>query len=204
MYQVATPSETDKPFALALDTAKLDESGRMLTTEKGSFKRSKDAEVWNDKRFYFRECYQQIADLMFEKNPPTMSLVVSSRIGKYNFMIYLIWRCFQDPELSKFPVFLHRESQITQFKKGEMPKKVDADTVGSAPSQALYIMDADIHLKCNVDCQSLWITSARKPERSAFNTEHFKHANNVVVGSSFCHHGLWRKCWMTRSCRFME
>ena len=148
----------------------------MLTTEKGSFKRSKDAEVWNDKRFNCRECYQQIADLMFEKNPPTMSLLGSSGIGKSNFMIYFIWRRFQDPELSKFPVFLHRESQITQFKKGEMPKKVDADTVGSAPSQALYIMDADIHLKCYVDCQSLWITSARKPESPAFNSEHFKHA----------------------------
>ena len=107
MYQVATPSETDKPFALALDNANLDESGRMLTTEKGSFKRSKDAEVWNDKRFYCRECYQQIADLMFEKNPPTMSLLGSSGIGKSNFMIYLIWRRFQDPELCKFPVFLH-------------------------------------------------------------------------------------------------
>eukprot|EP00438_Fugacium_kawagutii_P007228 Skav218017 [mRNA] locus=scaffold2344:230500:230958:- [translate_table: standard] len=110
---------------------------------------------------------------MFQKNPPAMSLLGSSGIGKSNFMIYLIWRRFQDPE---FPMFLHRESQITQFKKGEMPKKVDADSVGSAPRQALYIMDADIRLKCYVDCQSLWITPARKSESPAFNTEHFKHA----------------------------
>lgn len=168
----------DKRFALALDDAKLDESGRMLTTEKGSFKRQSTSEIWNEKKFYIRACYQQIADLMFQKNPPAMSLLGSSGIGKSNFMIYLIWRRFQDPELSQFPVFLHRESQITQFKKGEMPKKVDADTVGSAPRQALYIMDADIHLKCFVDCQSLWITSARKSESPAFNTEHFKHADN--------------------------
>eukprot|EP00438_Fugacium_kawagutii_P028876 Skav207641 [mRNA] locus=scaffold1172:217788:219233:+ [translate_table: standard] len=176
MCQVATPSETDKPFALALDDAKLDESGRMLTTEKGSFKRQSTSEIWNEKTFYVRECYQQIADLMFQKNPPAMSLLGSSGIGKSNFMIYLIWRRFQDPELSKFPVFLRQKNRITQFKKGEMPKKVNADTVGSAPRQALYIMDADNQYECYVDCQSLWITSARKSESPAFNTEHFKHA----------------------------
>ena len=176
MYQVATPSEMDKPFALALDDATLDESGRMLTTEKGSFKRQNTSEIWNEKKFYVRKCYQPIADLMFEKNPPAMSLLGSSGIGKSNFVIYLIWRRFQDPELSKFPVFLHRENQITQFKKGEEPLEVDVRTLRSAPSQALYVMDADIHLKCYVDCQSLWITSARKPESPAFNTEHFKHA----------------------------
>ena len=176
MCQVATPSETDKPFALVLDDAKLDESGRMLTTEKGSFKRNKDAEVWNEKNFYVRKCYQQIADLMFEKNRPTMSLLGSSGIGKSNFMIYLIWRRFQDPELSNFPVFLHQKNKITQFKKGEEPLLVDVRTLWSAPRQALYIMDADNQYECYVDCQSLWITSARKPKSPAFNTEHFKHA----------------------------
>ena len=113
----------DKPFALALDDATLDESGRMLTTEKGSFKRQNTSEIWNEKKFYVRKCYQPIADLMFEKNPPAMSLLGSSGIGKSNFVIYLIWRRFQDPELSKFPVFLHRENQITQFKKEDSSHK---------------------------------------------------------------------------------
>ena len=53
MCQVATPSETDKPFALALDDAKLDESGRMLTTEKGSFKRQSTSEIWNEKKILY-------------------------------------------------------------------------------------------------------------------------------------------------------
>lgn len=100
MYQVATPAETDKPFALALDDAQLDESGRMLTTEKDCFRRESATEIWNEKN-----CYQQIADLMFEKNPPAMSVLGSSGIGKSNFIIYLIWRRFQDPELSKFSLF---------------------------------------------------------------------------------------------------
>ena len=183
VYQVATPSEMDKPFALALDDATLDESGRMLTTEKGSFKRNKDAEVWNDKKFYVRKCYQPIADLMFEKNPPTMSLRGSSGIGKSNFVIYLIWRRFQDPELSKFPIFLHRLDRITQFKKGEEPLEVDVRILRSAPSQALYVMDADINEEHDVSCQSLWITSARRPGSPAFNTEHFKHAD--IYGGRF-------------------
>ena len=37
-------------------------------------------------------------------------------------------------------------------------------------------MDAEIHRKHGVLCQSLWITSARRPETPAFNTEHFKKA----------------------------
>ena len=178
VYQVATPSEMDKPFALALDDATLDESGRMLTTEKGSFKRNKDAEVWNDKKFYVRKCYQPIADLMFEKNPPTMSLLGSSGIGKSNFVIYLIWRRFQDPELIKFPIFLHNGDDIICFKKGEEPLEVDVRTLKTAPRQALYVMDASIDVERRVQCQSLWITSARRPGSPAFNTEHFKHADN--------------------------
>ena len=37
-------------------------------------------------------------------------------------------------------------------------------------------MDADIDVEHGVFCQSLWITSARRPETAAFNTEHFKKA----------------------------
>ena len=53
-----------------------------------------------------------------------------------------------------------------------------SDTLYSAPAQALYIMDADIDVKHGVFCQSLWITSARRPETAASNTEHFKQADN--------------------------
>ena len=107
-----------------------------------------------------------------------MSLLGSSGIGKSNFMVYLIWRRFQDSELKDFPVFLHRDNVILQFEKGEEPKKVDANALWSAPEQALYIMDADIDVKHGVFCQSLWITSARRPETAASNTEHFKNADN--------------------------
>ncbi|OLQ11830.1 hypothetical protein AK812_SmicGene4253 [Symbiodinium microadriaticum] len=62
------------------------------------------------------------------------------------------------------------EDRILQFKKGKEPKEVDVKTLRSAPAQALYIMDADIDVEHGVDCQSLWITSARR------HTEHFKKA----------------------------
>ena len=39
-------------------------------------------------------------------------------------------------------------------------------------------MDADIDVEHGVFCQSLWITSARRPETPASNTEHFKQADN--------------------------
>ena len=56
---------------------------------------------------------------------------------------------------------------------------MDVKTLRSAPAQALYIMDADIHRKHGVYCQSLWITSARRPETTAFNTgDFFKQADN--------------------------
>ena len=113
---------------------------------------------------------------MLKKKNPVMSLLGSSGIGKSNFMVYLIWRRFQDSELKEFPVFLHRDDNIFQFEKDKEPKKVDADTLYSAPAQALYIMGADIHRKHGVFCQSLWITSARRPETPASNTEHFKKA----------------------------
>ena len=113
---------------------------------------------------------------MLKKKPPVMSLLGSSGISKSNFMVYFIWRRFQDSELKDFPVFLHRDDNILQFEKGKEPKEVDVKTLRSAPAQALYIMDADIHRKHGVSCQSLWITSARRPETAAFSAEHFKKA----------------------------
>ena len=166
--------ENVKAFARALDDAELE--GQILRTETGSFKLEQDSEIWDEKQFYVRDCYKEIADIMLKKKPHRMSLLGSSGIGKSNFMVYLIWRRFQDSGLKDFPVFLHRDNVIHRFKKGEEPKKVDADTLYSAPAQALYIMDADIDVKHGVFCQSLWITSARRPETAASNTEHFKQA----------------------------
>ena len=168
--------ENVKAFALALDDAEL--KGQILNTAKGSFKLEQDSEIWSETKFYVRDCYREIADIMLKNKPHRMSLLGSSGIGKSNFMVYLIWRRFQDDELKEFPVFLHRDNIIHLFQKGEEPKKVDVDTLYSAPQQALYIMDADIHEKQWVFCQSLWITSARRPETPASNTEHFKQADN--------------------------
>ena len=169
-------SENVKAFARALDDAELE--GQILRTAAGSFKLQDVSEIWDEKQFYVRGCYKEIADIMLKKKPPVMSLLGSSGIGKSNFMVYFIWRRFQDSELKEFPVFLHRKDRILQFKKGKEPKEVDVKTLRSAPAQALYIMDADIDVEHDVDCQSLWITSARRPETPAFHTEHFKNSEN--------------------------
>ena len=168
--------ENVKAFARALDDAELE--GQILRTETGSFKLQNVSEIWDEKQFYVRDCYTRIADIMLKKKPPVMSLLGSSGISKSNFMVYLIWRRFQDSELKDFPVFLHQSNIIHRLQKGEEPKKVDANTLYSAPAQALYIMDADIDVENGVFCQSLWITSARRPETAASNTEHFKNADN--------------------------
>eukprot|EP00930_Biecheleria_cincta_P028083 TRINITY_DN1958_c0_g2_i4.p1 TRINITY_DN1958_c0_g2~~TRINITY_DN1958_c0_g2_i4.p1 ORF type:complete len:632 (-),score=137.37 TRINITY_DN1958_c0_g2_i4:485-2329(-) len=166
--------ENVKAFARALDDAELE--GQILKTETGSFKLQNVSEIWDEEQFYVRDCYTEIADIMLKKKNPVMSLLGSSGIGKSNFMVYLIWRRFQDSELKDFPVFLHQRDDIFRFKKGEEPKKVDVRTLKSTLQQALYIMDADIDVEHGVFCQSLWITSARRPETAAFNTEHFKKA----------------------------
>ena len=168
--------ENVKAFARALDDAEL--KGQILKTANGSFKLQNVSEIWDEKQFYVRGCYTEIADIMLKQKPPVMSLLGSSGIGKSNFMVYFIWRRFQDSEFKDFPVFLHQRDIILQFETGKEPKKVDADTLYSAPQQALYIMDADIDVEHGVFCQSLWITSARRPGTPASNTEHFKQADN--------------------------
>ncbi|CAE7941970.1 unnamed protein product, partial [Symbiodinium sp. KB8] len=110
--------ENVKAFARALDDAELE--GQILKTAAGSFKLEQDSEIWNETKFYVRDCYKEIADIMLKNKP-------------------------------------HR-------------------TLKSAPEQALYIMDADIDVEHGVSCQSLWITSARRPETPASNAEHFKKA----------------------------
>ena len=57
-----------------------------------------------------------------------------------------------------------------------MSLQADVGTLRAAPEQALYVMDANMDVERGVRCQSLWITSARKPQSPAFNSEHFKHA----------------------------
>ena len=96
--------ENVKAFARALDDAQLE--GQILKTAKGSFKLQNVSEIWDEKQFYVRGCYTEIADIMLKNKPPVMSLLGSSGIGKANFMVYLIWRRFQDSELKDFPVFL--------------------------------------------------------------------------------------------------
>ena len=169
--------ENVKAFARALDDAELE--GQILKMAKGSFKLERDSEIWNETKFYVRDCYKEIADIMLKNKLHRMSLLGSSGIGKSNFMVYFIWRRFQDSELKEFPVFLHQRDDIFRFKKGEEPKLVDVRTLKSAPEQALYIMDADIDVEHGVFCQSLWITSARRPETTAFNSgQFFKQADN--------------------------
>ena len=137
--------ENVKAFARALADAELE--GQILKMETGSFKLHNVSEIWDEKQFYVRDCYTEIADIMLKKKPPVMSLLGSSGIGKSNFMVYLVWRRFQDSELKDFPVFLHQTDIIHRFQKGEEPKEVDVKTLRSAPAQALYIMDAAIDVE---------------------------------------------------------
>ena len=81
--------ENVKAFARALDDAQLE--GQILKTAKGSFKLEQDSEIWNETKFYVRDCYKEIADIMLKKKPHRMSLLGSSGIGKSNFMVYFIW-----------------------------------------------------------------------------------------------------------------
>ena len=159
--------ENVKAFARALDDAEL--KGQILNTAKGSFKLEQDSEIWNQTKFYVRVCYKEIADIVLKNKPHRMSLLGSSGIGKSNFMVCLIWRRFQDSEFKDFPAFLRQRDIIYRFQKGEEPKMVDADTLYSAPQQALYIMDADTDVEHWVFCQSLWITSARSFFKQADN-----------------------------------
>ena len=177
--------ENVKAFARALDDAELE--GQILRTETGSFKLQNVSEIWDEKQFYVRGCYTEIADIMLKKKP-VMSLLGSSGIGKSNFMVYLIWRRFHDSELKDFPVFLHQRDIIHLFQKGKEPKEVDVKTLRSAPAQALYIMDADIDVEHGVFCQSLWITSARRPE-TALSTPNILRRPSAFLGSALCHHG---------------
>ena len=113
--------ENVKAFARALDDAELE--GQILRTETGSFKLEQDSEIWDEKQFYVRDCYTKIADIMLKKKPHRMSLLGSSGIGKSNFMVYLIWRRFQDSELKDFPVFLHQRQHHPSVSEGRRAKE---------------------------------------------------------------------------------
>ena len=115
------------------------------------------------------------------------------------------------PTTTRFSVCL-RQRDIIVFQKIKEPKKVNADTLYSAPAQVLYIMDAGIDVEHGVLCQSLWMTSARRPETAASNTEQFKNSQNCVgqFFNSLCHHyrmgevkyclALWVSCCVPDYC----
>ncbi|CAL1139121.1 unnamed protein product [Cladocopium goreaui] len=56
--------ENVKAFARALYDAKL--KGQILRTETGSFKLQNVSEIWDEKQFYVRDCYTEIADIMLK------------------------------------------------------------------------------------------------------------------------------------------
>ena len=60
--------ENVKAFARALDDAELE--GQIMKTETGSFKLQNVSEIWDEKQFYVRGCYTEIADVMLKNNPP--------------------------------------------------------------------------------------------------------------------------------------
>lgn len=176
-YPDAAVSQADVEFAKALDAAV--KEGNFLKTAAGSFKRSKDTEVWNEHMFYLRDCYEPIVDLMFERGwPPSMALQGSSGIGLSNMLIYLMWRRWQDPDLSKFPVFVHKRKSITKFQKGKEPCEVNKAELRRAGIGSLYVMDSDIDFPASSQFPALWITSGRWSEIQQYSN-HFKHARNA-------------------------
>ena len=56
--------ENVKAFARALDDAQLE--GQILKTAAGSFKLQDVSEIWDEKQFYVRGCYTEIADIMLK------------------------------------------------------------------------------------------------------------------------------------------
>ena len=80
--------ENVKAFARALDDAELE--GQILKTAKGSFKLEQDSEIWNETKFYVRDCYKEIADIMLKKKPHRMSLLGSSGIGIQFYGIFYL------------------------------------------------------------------------------------------------------------------
>lgn len=51
-----------------------------MSAPEGSWKLQEVSEIWEEKQFYVRECYREIA--------AAMALLGSSGIGKLNFIIY--------------------------------------------------------------------------------------------------------------------
>eukprot|EP00439_Symbiodinium_sp_Y106_P063250 s4705_g9.t1 len=73
-------------------------------------------------------------------------------------MVYLIWRRFQDHEFKDFLILCTRGTSSMCFRRAKSHRRSDVEH--------------------GVFCQSLWITSARRPETPASNTGHFKNAGN--------------------------
>ena len=135
-YPTLGDDSLEGQFAAALEVAQLDND--TLVTGKGSFRRNADAELWSPSVLYLRACYVEIVDLMFARGwPARMSLLGSSGIGKSNMLIYLMWRRWQDKELSKFPVYVHQKGRIVKYQKGKLPCEVVPAEVRRAPQQSL-------------------------------------------------------------------
>ena len=189
--------ENVKAFARALDDAELE--GQILRTETGSFKLQNVSEIWDEKQFYVRGCYTEIADIMWKKKPPVMSLLGSSGIGKSNFMVYLIWRRFQDSEFKDFPVFLHQRDIIHRFQKGEEPKEGGCQDFVGQPLRKLCISWMPTLMWSMGSFASLCGLPLRGGPRQRRSTRNISSMLTTAVGSSLCHHGLWRRCWVKKS-----
>ena len=184
-------SENVKAFAWALDDAEL--KGQSLNTAKGSFKLQDVSEIWNEEQFYVRGCYKAIADIMLNKKPPVMSLLGSSGIGKSNFVVYLIWRRFQDDGLKEFPVFLHRDDIILQFEKDKEPKRsMPILCIQRLPKLCISWMPTFIgNMEFCASFCGLHLLGGRSPQLPTLN---ISSKLTTAVGSSLCHHGIWRRC----------
>ena len=127
-----------------------------------------------------------------------MSLLGSSGIGKSNFMVYLIWRRFQDSELKDFPVFLHQRDIIHRFQKGEEPKRWMSG-LWSQPLHKLCISWMPTLMWNMGSFASLCGLPLRGGRRQRLSTPNILRRPSAFLGSALCHHGRWRRCWVQRS-----
>ena len=200
-------------FAAALEAAQV--VNDTLITDKGSLRRTVKSELWSPTTLYIRACYVEIVDLMFARGwPARMALLGSSGIGKSNMLVYLMWRRWQDKELSNFPVYVHQKDNIVKFQKGKLPCRVWPAEVNSAPLKSLFVRDAaGVDNVISANCCALWITSSR---RGKLGSEHFKCAevfNGLFIMPPFsydemCHesamklHGISKEMIQERFGRF--
>ena len=113
-------SENVKAFARALDDAELE--GQILNTAKGSFKLQNVSEIWDEKQFYVRGCYKEIADIMLKETPPVMSLLGSSGIGKSNFWYILSGVASKTMSSTSSQFFCTRRTESCSLRRAKSPR----------------------------------------------------------------------------------